>query len=468
MSGWLIALLLYFVSWTAIPHLFAQRKRPAETLAWLWAILLFPIAGTLLYLLIGTDRFKRRRLQRRAQFRACRPELRAEEAAGDGFLTAENVAFARQIARINGTPITRAVAARLLPSADEFYDALERRIRQARHHVHIQFFIWRGDASGERLRRALIEAVRRGVVVRVLLDEMGSVTLPSGYFRELTDAGGEFSWFNTIAPRRRRFFFNLRNHRKLQLIDGRHAFVGGMNLGDEYRGLNPKVGPWRDLQIELEGSIACALQDSFADDWYFATEKRIDGREYFPPVEPEEGCPALVVTGGPDSANMPVQLSMIACMNEARKRLWIATGYFVPNDLVVSALKLSAARGIDVRVLISAKTDHPLALRIGRSYYDDLLRAGVRIFEYGRALHHMKAAVIDDDWATVGSANLDNRSLRLNFELNVLLWSRETNRELSRLIGGDLDVSHEVSPADRRSRKERTLEAICRPLAPIL
>ncbi|MBW8780420.1 MAG: cardiolipin synthase [Verrucomicrobia bacterium] len=464
----LFALGYYIVSAIALAHLFWLRKRPAATLAWAWGILLFPYLGALFYWGIGADRLRRKRLHRRAGFHS----LWAGQPAVDDVseLPEEDAVFSRQISRLNDIPATQAAQAWLLPEANTFYDALCARIAAARHHVHIQFFIWRADPTGDRLRDALLAAARRGVRVRVLLDEVGSVTLSARYFQPIVAAGGEFSWFLTINPRRHRYLFNLRNHRKLQIIDGRHAFVGGMNVGREYQGLDPAVGPWRDLQVELEGPVARILQESFADDWYFSTGKKIGEPGYYPQTSAEAAWPALVIAGGPDSPSSPMQKSLIAVINRARRRLWLATGYFVPNQATLIALQLCAARGVDVRLLITEKTDHPALLRIGRSFYDDLLSAGVRIFEYSPALHHTKAGVIDDEWLLVGSANIDNRSMHVNFELSVLLRMPPLVAALAGQLETDFAACTEIDAVTfaRRPLREKIYESICRPFAPLL
>ena len=466
----LVTLIGYLLAGVALVHLVSLRKPPASTLAWAWGILLFPYLGALLYWGFGADRLRRKRLRRRAGFAAFqkgRREGRKEKALAS--VPPDDAALARVLARLNGIPPTSVDALRLLPSGTEFFDALVARIDAARHHVHIQFFIWRDDPAGARLRDALVAAARRGVEVRVLVDEIGSVLLRARHFAPLVEAGGEFSWFLTLNPLRNRYLFNLRNHRKVQIIDGTVAFVGGMNVGIEYQGLNPKVGPWRDLQAEFTGPLACTLQECFADDWFFATGKRLESPCYYQEAGPKEGHPALVLAGGPDDPSEPMQKSLMAVLNHARKRAWLTTGYFVPNGATLSALQLCAARGVDLRLLVTEKTDHPALLRMGRSYYPELLAAGVRIFEFSVALNHTKAGVFDDDWMLVGSANLDNRSMRVNFELSVLVRHPAAAAEFAACLEKDFADCVEITPAiiAERPWREKVLECALRPFAPL-
>ncbi len=466
----LFTLVGYLMAGVALVHLVSLRKPPASTLAWAWGILLFPYVGVFLYWAVGADRLRRKRLRRRAGFAAFqkgRREGRREKALAS--VPSDDAALARVLARLNGIPPTSVETLRLLPTAATFYDALVERIEAARHHVHIQFFIWRDDAAGVRLRDALVAAARRGVEVRVLIDEIGSVLLRARHFAPLVEAGGEFSWFLTLNPLRNRYLVNLRNHRKVQIIDGAVAFVGGMNVGIEYLGLDPKVGPWRDLQAEFTGPLACTLQECFADDWYFATGKRVEKPCYYPEAEAKGGYPALVLAGGPDDPMEPMQKSLMAVLNHARKRAWLTTGYFVPNGATLSALQLCAARGVDVRLLVTEKTDHPALLRMGRSYYPELLAAGVRLFEFSAALNHTKAGVFDEDWLLVGSANLDNRSMRVNFELSVLVRQPGAAAEFAACLEKDFADCVEITPAVIASRpwREKVLESALRPFAPV-
>ncbi|CAM2965335.1 cardiolipin synthase [Rariglobus hedericola] len=460
---------LYFLSLLTIPHLLFRKKHPSATLAWLWGILLFPFLGALLYLAIGTDRLKRKRLHRRASFTSSRPHRKNTDWANPS-LSPGDAALVSQIARLNQIPVTQVDDTRLLPDADKFYDALLIRIAEARHHIHIQFYIWRKDATGDIFIKALVAAAQRGVKVRVLLDEVGCFFVPASYFKPIVDSGGEFSWFLTISPRRQRYLLNLRNHRKLQVIDGAIAFVGGMNIGREYQGLDPSVGGWRDMQIELTGPAACVLQESFADDWYFATKRHIEDECYYPKSFQAGPFTTLVVAGGPDSIHSPVQKSLLAMLNHTQKRIWLTSGYFVPNSVTLTAMQLCAARGVDVRLLISGKSDHPILLHIGRSYYEELLESGVRLFEYNAAIHHCKAGVIDDDWLLVGSANLDNRSMHLNFELNVLIHMPERTAELAAILKKDYDSAVEIKLDKFRNRplRQKWIEAIVRPFGPVL
>jgi len=333
--------------------------------------------------------------------------------------------------------------------------------------VHLEFYLWRDDETGRGFLRLLTEAAQRGVVVRLLLDGVGSFGLHRRELKAFRAAGGAFAWFQGLDPKRGRFVLNLRDHRKLQIIDGAVAFVGGMNIGREYLGMDRKYGYWRDVQVEVTGAVVRTLHETFADDWFFATGKKIPEQS---PVASQANYPAHVIVGGADRANEPMSKSIISLLHEATKRVWIATGYFVPDDALLAALELAANRGVDVRLLVAEKNNYPWLLIVGRSYYDALLSAGVRIFEYSAGTHHAKIAVADDQWAMIGSANLDHRSMRLNFELNLVFRSRHHNAALERMLEHDFGLSREIDLMEfaRRPFRQRFAEAALRPLAPML
>jgi cardiolipin synthase len=470
-------ILCYFATWAFIPHLLMLKKRPSGTLAWLWAIVFIPFIGAFVYFALGTDRLKRHRLKRRRLYSAREtrqgaPPGATDEATGRlmAALSVRDRQFLQLLSRINRLPVTSASHLRILRDSPEFYAALEARIKAATHHIHLEFYIWNPDETGARFLKLLSAAARRGVIVRMLLDGVGSHGFSEDQLEEFQAAGGKFSWFQSLDPKRNRFFLNLRNHRKLQVVDGLSAFVGGMNIGREYEGLDEALGHWRDVQVEAQGAVVNELQDVFADDWFFATGERIFEDPYFPRFDGDARELVHVIPGGPDRRNEPISKSIVSLLNEASKRVWIATGYFVPDDVVLTALELAASRGVDVRLLISEKNDHPFLVVVGRSYYGELLAAGVRIFEYTVGINHAKVMLADDLWSMVGSANLDYRSMRLNFEVNLLIHSAERNAELAKILDHDFDLCQEIDPAvfAKRPLRKKFLEAALRPLSPML
>ena len=471
---WSLVWLGYLLTWATIPHILLRNKPPASTLAWVWAVILFPYVGPFFYLLFGTDRLVRQKLRasRAMDAMGAREERRITahtEALVEKLSSAEQPII-DLLSRLNEFAVSAAEQTRLLIDGDQFFPALAERIDQAEHHVHLEFYIWRDDVRGREMLDHLVAAARRRVEVRLLLDRVGCFRLRRSHFRRLVAAGGRLAWFRTAHPLRNRWTFTLRNHRKLQIIDGEHAFVGGMNMGREYAGEDPAIGPWRDVQIEISGAVARKFQMIFADDWFFATEEKLLDPRYYPTPEKAQHLVVQPITDGPDNADDPIQMSIVFMLNTARRRVWLTAGYFAPKEPLLTALQLAAGRGVDVRLLISEKTDHPMLVNVGRSYYEELLRFGVQIYEYETGINHSKVALVDDDWLMVGSANFDVRSMRLNFELNALVRDRVRALELDCVLTKDFARSSRIELENfvRRSRGQRLKESLVRPLAPLL
>jgi cardiolipin synthase A/B len=416
LTGTVVVTLL---QWALVPHLLAQRnKSPNATLAWLWAILLFPILGGVAYFLLGSERVYRRRLQ-------LVHDLESRAGPHGSPVACRYFCQVPELERINGFPSTGGNGAQLLADGTAFFPELLRTIEAAQHHLHLEFYIWNMDRTGRTVRDALIAAASRGVEVRVLVDEIGSLKLLRSFFRKLEKAGGTFSWFHTFSPWRGRLHLNLRNHRKLVIADGRVALTGGMNIGNEYW-TGGKEPPYRDVHLRLTGPVVTQLAEVFAQDWYFASGEALLNPECYYPECPAVGdVETQVVPGGPDNDLNEIQLSVLAMLHHTKQRLRLMTPYFVPEDAVLCALQLAAMRGIAIELMVPARGDHFYLTHVTRSYYEELLPHGVRIFEYQPSLLHAKVGIIDDHSAMCGSANLDVRSLRINFELNVALYSPE-------------------------------------------
>ncbi len=466
----------YVVSWALIPLVLLANRSPVSTLNWIWVLLLFPWLGPLAYFLVGSDRMARKRLNMRQEVgeTVLKERLSQHKATAgrviDSLHGGERI-VAKLLSGINENPASVVTKASLLVDAQMFYPALLRAVHEAKQFVHVEFYIFRDDAYGTALRDALAETARRGVQVRLLCDQMGCFGLGNAFFQPIKDAGGKFAWFRTVHPLQNRWVFNLRNHRKIQIIDGRMVFVGGMNMGREHMGEDPSIGSWRDVQVQLEGQVAAIVQRVFADDWFYATEEKLTDPSYYPLLQDPPNFLAQVIDDGPDNPEDPIQMSIVALLNAAQKRAWLTAGYFVPNEPLITALKMCASRGVDVRLLIAAKSDHPYLVQVGRSYYEPLLEFGVRIFEYEKGMNHAKVATFDGHWMMVGSANFDNRSMRLNFELNVLLNDGACVTQLDEVLQVDYEQNSQEIRLDKfrnRHFSQRCLESLFRPLAPLL
>jgi len=477
LAPWPVLLVGYLLSFVTIVYLVLERREPTATLAWALGIVLVPYLGILAYLMIGRHRFVRRVRQRRRRAHVIEPHLVELERGIEAFSATQASASLTKPAYHELVGLTSRIGLReptcgnrvqLFGDGPTTYDSLERAIAEARQHVHMEYYIFEEDQTGRRFRDLLTSKAREGVQVRVLVDGVGSFGL-EGFMAPLVDAGGELAAFLPVSfawwPR-----VNLRNHRKIAVIDGRVAFTGGVNIGDEYTGRKGGRDPWRDTHLRIEGPAVYHLQEVFAEDWHFATDQDRMEESWFPDQGQAGDVMVQVVASGPDTDTSPIRSILFAAINSAKKRAFLTTPYFVPDQAMLMALETAALRGVDVRLLLPSRSDLPLVMYAGRSYYDELLRSGVRIFEYHGGILHAKTLVVDDTWATVGSANMDIRSFQLNFELNVAIYGAHYANNLGEVFERDLGNAREAKRGDAsRVRLSRRIpESMARILSPVL
>ena len=455
--------------------LLSRRGQPLAALSWTLALVAVPLLGVLAWWLIGRSYLERKRLRRkraRWQVRKGFAYLRPERAAlppevGDVFNAIRRLPEGEAgglFAPVAGNRVT------LLTDGSETYAALERAIAAAQHHLHLLFYTFKPDATGRRFRDLLAERARSGVRVRLLLDAMGSFRTRSSFLRPIEEAGGEVAFFAPIRFLRRSLSFNFRNHRKILVADGHTAYTGGLNIANTY------LRDWRDAGLLLEGPVASQLQEVFVDDWYFATGRNLADRDHLRWCEAsglrpgERGAVCAVVAGGPDSRHNLTHDTFFLALTRARERIWITTPYFIPDPAIQAALRTAVYSGVDVRLLVPRRCDLPWTRLAGRSYFPDILSSGARIWEYLPTVLHGKTWVFDHDFCAAGSANLDTRSFKLNFEVTCFIRDAAANARLAQLFEADLAQSAEVTLASlaQTSASQRLLESALNLLSPQL
>ncbi len=447
-----------------------QKREPVATLSWILSLAALPYLGLIIYYLLGPQRVKRQRLRRgrsrsgMEHYRAvCPPDADCTELSAIGQST-------------TGLAPSSATDVRWLVDGADTYAALIEGIAQARDHVHLEYYIYEPDHTGTQIRDALVAAAARGVQVRLLLDAVGAGKVRRRFLQPLLEAGGEVAWFH---PRQllkpfQRPWLNLRTHRKLVVIDGLLAFTGGINItDDENDAVDPKA--YRDLHMRLRGHVVRSLQLVFVEDWLYASGQQagqLELNRLWPRETPsrEDGSiNAQVLVSGPDSGWEPIHRLQVAAIYEARKRVWLVTPYFVPGEAARMALTSAALGGLDVRLLVPKMSDSWFVTQAARSYFDELLQAGVRIHEYGPRMLHTKAFIADDDLCIVGTANFDHRSFRLNFELSMMLRDRDKTAELEQILEAEFASAPRVHNArDRALWRHRLPEAFARLASPLL
>jgi cardiolipin synthase len=468
----------YVLAFVLIPRIVLSRREAGATLAWVVVIAFLPYLGALLFFLIGRTRVwrrKRRRLRYRNAFLKALDELPYTAAhCGAAQPLPEMPPPSSDIARVAGctgsSPLLPGNRVEVLIDSNRTYHLMEEAIRSARHHVHMMSYIFRDDEAGRRFRDALAAKAREGVPVRLLVDGVGSHALRWSFVRPILEAGGKFAHFMPVLPLRPHWRPNLRNHRKILVVDGRIGFAGGLNVGDEYRGRKKKFAPWRDTHVRMEGAAVLRLQEIFLEDWFFATDEDVADPQYFREGQPAGGELVQVVASGPDQDHGTIHAVFFTAITQARHRVFITTPYLVPDPAMLMALKSAVWRGVEVRVLVPGKSDLPLVRLAGRSYYRELLEAGVKLYEHRPGILHAKTMVVDGAWSTVGSANMDIRSFRLNFEVNVLVFGETFAREMESIYLDDIARARPVQLESLRhkSRGARFLEAVARVLSPAL
>ncbi|MCC6622476.1 MAG: cardiolipin synthase [Deltaproteobacteria bacterium] len=461
------------ILWVAIAAIIIllQRRSAASTMAWLLALTFMPIIGLVIYRLIGPMRLERKRLRRRAGRRAVAEAMATMTELRQASL--EHAQLARVAMSLGEAPPLRATALALHLDGASTYADIMRAIGEARHHVHVEYYIWMPDRIGTALRDLLVERARTGVQVRLLLDAMGSSKVKRAFLAPLVEAGGEVAWFNPLRLRglhlRRPDF---RTHRKIVICDGRVGFTGGINVTDQHSSVYVGDDAWRDTHVRFEGPAVWGLQRLFLDDWLFAAERLPPtSAELFPaPPADQPGDRIVQVVGsGPDATDFAIHKALFTAIGQAQSRLWITTPYFVPDEPILTALVAAGLRKVDVRLLIPESGDSRLVDLAARSYLPELFAAGVRVYAYGPRFVHAKTMVVDDDVAIVGTANLDNRSFRLNFELVAIAFDRALTTELAAAFEVDLKGARALSPrATRASVWTRLGEAGARLLSPLL
>lgn len=459
--------------------IFLERRNIGATWAWLMVLLFLPVVGFVAYVFFGQNLSKRKmyKLSRdteemlnrviedqRSDFR--RRAVVFREPAMNRYrdmMYMNLMSSSAMFSQNNDVSI--------FTDGDEKFGALERDIRQAKHSIHLLYYIVKDDALGNRLLDALAAKAAEGVEVRFLYDEVGCHRLSPRFFQRLTKAGGQAAAFFPSKIPYINIRVNYRNHRKLVIIDGKYGYIGGFNVGDEYLGLDKRFGYWRDTHLRIEGDAVLQMQIQFMLDWNLASPSKVPVSELYFPASPSVGAAGVqIVSSGP---NFPIEHTRnlyLKMIHAAKECVFIQTPYFIPDESVLTALKMAILSGVDVRIMIPGKPDKKMVYWASYSYLGDLLELGMRCFLYNKGFLHAKTIVADGDVASVGTANFDIRSFRLNFEVNAVLYDSGTAGKLRAAFEEDMKHCRELTFAEYRDRPkiEFFRESCIRLVSPIL
>lgn len=466
-ATWTWTLIIYSSGIIAAIDAIWHGRTSQGTLAWVLALAVVPFIALPLYLLFGSRKFHGYARARKASKKAIQQLKKHQQQFYQEHINTipnHNISAAfRPLETLSRLPVSDNNQVQLLINGEQTFAHIFQALDYAKHTILIQFYHIQDDNLGKRLQNMLLEKSGQGIDVYLLYDQIGSSGLNQNYINTLNKGGVHCSRFNPLQIQHR-MQVNFRNHRKLIIIDGETCFIGGHNIGDDYLSLNPKIGHWRDTHLQIDGPATLAAQLSFIEDWYWATN-------IFPdlpwqPFNSGKNTKVLIIPGGPADAVETISLSFTHLISQAQNRLWIATPYFIPDLNVMVALKLAALKGVDVRILLPHKTDNPLVSLATHSYVMELSKHGIHFFQYQAGFMHQKVMLIDNNLSFVGSANLDNRSLRINFELNALIESEEIAMQVEVMLENDLSKSR---PYPLIHGKPRTLlTKAARLLSPIL
>ena len=449
-----------------------ETRTSQGAIAWALSLNLFPYGAVPAYWIFGHTEMQGYVVARRstsAEFQHVRDELRSSLTERD--LRSEiGTPMGTMLEQLAGLSFTRGNDVELLIDGEETFDSMFEAIDAAESYILVQFYIVRDDELGRKFKDKLIAKAKAGVRVCFLYDDLGSLSLGSSYVREMNDAGVQITAFGNARQDGREFQLNFRNHRKILIVDGKTGFAGGLNIGNEYVGSHPELGPWRDTHLKVSGPGVAMLQVPFGEDWFWSTGSVLDGLDWSARASAAGGeSNVLCLPTGPADSLESCALFFLAVINSAEERLWIASPYFVPDEQIISALQLAALRGVDVRLLIPEKPDSLLVNYSSYSYLQDMKDVPVKVYRYDQGFLHQKVLLMDDHFASVGSANFDNRSFRLNFEITMAVKDPDFAAKVATMLEEDFENSRLV-PADELSGKPftfRLASRVSRLLAPV-
>lgn len=475
---WQIFSLVFLV--TAIPvavMLILEKRSPFKTIAWILVLLLVPVIGLIFYLFFGQEYRKQKLFSRRGvkSLRKIRKlsikQLR--EIEHKHLQLSPEVLEKKKLIRLllnnSDSLLTTGNECKILNNGKETFDAIFKAIKNAKHHIHLEYYIIDNDKIGNQLTDLLIEKSREGIEVRIIVDDVGSWDLKEPFFNRLREAGIEIYPFMEVRFPRLTSRVNFRNHRKILIVDGKIGFTGGINIADRYLEGKPKIGPWRDTHLQITGDAVATMQIIFAADWYFVINENLTGEKYFLPLTEENGTPVQVSASGPDSDWENIEQAYISAILNAKDYVYLTTPYLMPPQTIITALKTASLSGVDVRIIIPEKSDAIVPKWCSFSYVEQFLEAGIKIYFYQNGFIHSKTLMIDNVFSTIGTTNLDFRSLETNFEINAFIYERKFTRSLLRHFINDVRNSREIKMAEwiKRPWYDKLRESLAHIVSPM-
>lgn len=476
---WQIFSLVFLV--TSIPvavMIIMEKRSPYKTIAWILVLILVPLIGLAFYLFFGQEYRKQKLFSRRgvkslSKIRKLSTKQLREIGHIDLHLSPE-VLEHKNIIRLllnnSDSLLTTGNQLKILNNGNETFDAIFKAIKSAQHHIHLEYYIFENDKIGRQVLNLLKEKSSQGVEVRIIVDDVGSWSLKRKFFEDVRESGIEIYPFMEVRFPRLTSKVNFRNHRKILIVDGKIGFTGGINIADRYIEGKPKIGPWRDTHLQITGDAVAAMQVVFAADWFFVINENLGREKYFPPLTEKNGTPVQITASGPDSDWETMEQAYFSAILNAKEYVYITSPYLMPPQTILSALKTAALSGVDVRIIIPEKSDAVTSKWCSFSYVEQLLEAGIKMYFYQKGFIHSKTLMIDDIFSTVGTTNLDFRSLETNFEINAFIYEQKFTRSLLKQFMNDLKNSREIKLSEwkKRSWYFKLRESLAHIVSPML
>lgn len=478
--GWMMDNLFVINVLLSLLIIFFQRREPKTVWAWLLVLYFIPILGFILYLLLGQNyrkdkMFRMKEIEgevkyaiRRQEESIYRKKLVLSDPEMNRFkdLILYNLNEAEAVLTDNND-------VRVFTDGREKFRALIEEMDKAKNYIHIQYYIIKNDELWREIEKVLLRKVKQGVEVRILYDSMGCRTMHHADWKRLEDAGVEIAEFFPAWLGKFQLRINYRNHRKIVVIDGRVGFIGGFNVGREYLGLDKKFGYWRDTHLCIEGAAVTTLAVRFVLDWNYAAKENLFVEDHLfqlPEYERNGRDPVQIIASGPDSKSAEIKNNYLRLINKAQHHIYLQTPYFIPDDSIRDALYIAAKSGIDVRIMVPCKPDHPLVYWATYSYLGEMIDAGAKCYVYNDGFLHAKGITVDGLVSCYGTANMDIRSFMLNFEVNATIYSARTTRKLEEAFENDIKNSTLITRPiyDDRSLVIRIKEQFSRLFSPLL
>jgi len=444
----------------------SENRTPVKSISWLLVLILLPIGGLIIYYVFGQDTRRMRHISEKKSKEIKDLSFKNLVYNRSNKILPEYTNLINLLKNSNLSPVLQGSKIEILTEGSKMLDEMLKDISNAKHHIHIEFFIFKNDSTGKRVKELLMKKAAEGIEVRFIYDNVANWLVPKRFYQEMKKSGVQITSMMKVRFLKFAEHLNYRNHRKVVVIDGITAYMGGMNISDNYS-TNPN---WRDTQLRIKGQGALGLQASFLIDWYSAGEDLLDDKKYFPEARIYTGNLMQIATGGPYSLYHNLLQATVNIIIGAKKYIYLQTPYFLPSDPLFQALQMASLSGIDVRLMVSEKSDSAYVDPAAHSYYGDLLEAGMKIYELKGKFMHAKTLVTDDMLSVIGSANLDFRSFETNFEINCYIYDPHIAQQNKDIFFRDMEECREVLFEDwiKRPQWKKFFDSIIRLFAPLM